>query len=517
MNANDILDIIGDSPDKYVREAHESRSQRRSRRIFNAAIGIAACIVLAPTVIFGGMWLIFGGMGASAPAPGEAAGGDAISLNEYMSYSGPVLPLSFLEDSGGIQAQRHIDISFAPYSDSEAYPPSARVTDSYILSNSSMEDISLTAVYPYAASYSSAFEDGNVPQLRLNGLLSSVTRSDIVCGAYSGIFIPVYGAEDDAEVLTQNLLGPENFSDYSELLSDGSYLAEAFTSPEALDQKVTVYTLSDYEYSSDTEATNPTLNLSFTMDEERSSIFTWNFNGGSNFSEENRYERSSGGIYIRPNASPQHIYPGNAYLIVLGEDISDLSMQGYKTGACEKGNELSDLSAKISRRETSLGEILRELLEENMPALADSLYPVAAKALLANSSVGTEPVTRYSSGMLDSFIHDLMSQNRVCYLAFPVTVPAGESISLELSFDKEASFNYHGAGGDTSLNGYEFATVLGSSLAIESQKAEISDYDSIEIVSQNFGFDLESGLTEVELDSSTASYWLNIRRKAIGE
>lgn len=45
--------------------------------------------------------------------------------------------------------------------------------------------------------------------------------------------------------------------------------------------------------------------------------------------------------------------------------------------------------------------------------------------------------------------------------------------------------------------------------------ASISGYDAIEIVSQNFGFDLQNRITEVTLDLSEPHYWLEVRKTAL--
>lgn len=520
MNANDILDIIGETEDKYVRDAHESKRSRRGRQLFNIAIGAAACIVLAPMVLFGGMWLFFGGMGAGSEAPNAspgAAAGESDGGYVYMSYAGPVLPLTSLESSEGVSAERNIDISFAAYGVEGYHESEAKVTDSYILTNSTDEDITLTAVYPYVASYYESAEEGLVPELRIDGALRSVTEAELFYGPYSGSFVPVYGAEDDTEMASANLSGPSGFNDYVNLLTDGSYLAAAFAEAPALEIPVIVYRLSDYEFSSDTSATNPTLNMAFEMDKELTSVFTWNFNGGSNNVEEGKYERHSGGIEIRPNAAPENQYPEDAYLIVLGEDIKNWSVQGYRDGGCDKGEELSDLGCSVTRYESTLGEMLYQFIAEEFPAEADTLYSVAAKHLESFGPIGSSPATRYADGMLDSFVYDVWVQSRVAYLSFSVTVPAGSEVSVELHSIKRASYNYYGSSEATELYGFEFATRLGSGLFFAEQWASLSDYENIDIVSSNFGFDLESGETEVLLGSDTECYWLNIREKRVEE
>ena len=49
-------------------------------------------------------------------------------------------------------------------------------------------------------------------------------------------------------------------------------------------------------------------------------------------------------------------------------------------------------------------------------------------------------------------------------------------------------------------NGYDMVTGLGSNLIFTRQTASLEDRGQIEIVRQNFGFDIENGVNEVELD-----------------
>ncbi|MBQ8263624.1 MAG: hypothetical protein IJY96_02475 [Oscillospiraceae bacterium] len=517
MNADDLLNIIGSTADKHVRDAHEPKTKRRKRQLFNLAIGAAACLVLAPTVLFGGMWLLFGGMGASAPMDGSGAAVNESGIYEFDAYEGPVLPLTTLESSEGIEASRKLDISFASFGDERSYPPSADLSDSYLLCNTTDADISLTALYPYAASIRELHEEDFVPELYIDGTLRSSTVAELICGPYSGSFAAP-GSISDPEMASANLIGPSSFNDYVNLFDGSSYLEQSLSPAPELEYPITVYELGDYEYTSDSEATNPTLNFSYIADSSKTTVFTWNFNGGSN-RDDGSYERHVGGIMIRPNASPENIYPKNAYIIVLGEDISDYSVQGYRNGGCKAGEELHDLGCSVKRYESTLGEMLRILIEDNMRCDTELLYTAAARQLLSYGSIGHEPATRYGWDMLDELVYDVYSQQRMAYLRFPVTVPAGGSISLEIRINKPASYNhYHGGGdGDPTLFGFDFATKLGSALRFTEQYASISDYEEIEIVSSNFGFDLESGETETLLDPNTQHYWLNVRKKTVEE
>ena len=55
-------------------------------------------------------------------------------------------------------------------------------------------------------------------------------------------------------------------------------------------------------------------------------------------------------------------------------------------------------------------------------------------------------------------------------------------------------------------------TSLGSAFTFSGQKASISNTQYIRIVGQNFGFDLENGIDEVELDLNEPHYYLEVEQ-----
>ena len=95
---------------------------------------------------------------------------------------------------------------------------------------------------------------------------------------------------------------------------------------------------------------------------------------------------------------------------------------------------------------------------------------------------------------------EALSQERVLYLSFPVTVPAGGSVTVAASFWKAPSYDYGCSGSENvGLQGYDLVTALGSTLEFTGQTAALVNTDTIEIVRQNLGFDLENGVTQVSL------------------
>ena len=63
-------------------------------------------------------------------------------------------------------------------------------------------------------------------------------------------------------------------------------------------------------------------------------------------------------------------------------------------------------------------------------------------------------------------------------------------------------------------NGYDMVTRLGSNLILSRQTARLDDRGRIEIVRQNFGFDIENGVDEVVLDIEEPHYYLEVKPAA---
>ena len=102
--------------------------------------------------------------------------------------------------------------------------------------------------------------------------------------------------------------------------------------------------------------------------------------------------------------------------------------------------------------------------------------------------------------------------DRVFYLEAEITVPAGGSVRLTAEMTKEGSFDYYCAHTkNQGVYGYDLTTRLGSNLSCTGQQAAIKDRGMIEIVRQNFGFDLKNGVKTVDLDPAQEHYYLEVR------
>lgn len=525
MNRLDYMVQVEDlhaSPELRARITALAGEAKRPRRRFRPWMGVCAALAL---VVLGGAWLL--------PRMGGSTGGGGSGHDEastFMSYAGPVFPLTLKEENGSITAERDITLDFSPwepvwveseYREEGGYWSSSSnilVTDSYTLTNSSGEDQEITVLYPFV---SGLYEINDLqPVLTLDG---GELQTQLHIGTYSGSFEGSWdgtiGGDPGGSV---NLNYPESWTDYKALLEDGSYLKNALgPGPDVTGVPVTVYKLTDpYSPPKDEEAgiTTPSLRATFHLDYSKTKILTYGFHGAS-FDPE-------GGTMLQDFSIPQ---PGDwdygtkaYYLIVVGEDIRDLTLQGFATGRLdEEAVPLDGCGATMERYETNLDAVLREILPQHLDLREmeghtptgltfEQVYRAFLEQLLSYGVLSDNMAERYDTGWLENIEEGL---DRVCWVSAQVTVPAGGSVTLTAAMTKEASFDYACAHTENrGVYGYDLVTQLGSNLACTGQTATLEDRGLIEIIRQNFGFDLENGVKTVTLDPAEEHYYLEVKR-----
>lgn len=516
MKEHELLDAVGGIEPEYVRSADRPAAKKGRAARWIAA---AACLCIVAAGAFGAAKLgIFGASGGSGGSSGIT----------YMSYAGPVFPLTAAEPDPDVTATRHIDFDFSPYETRtktiagsggeektyETYSSECIVTDAYTITNRSGEDRTLTLLYPFAASLGSGADER--PSVSVDG---APVETKLHVGPYTGSFTGAYGARADGS--TVNLAPPASWEDYKALIEAG-YQASAFDELPDPDLPVVVYELRDrYGEKSDT-APAPTLNMEFYIDFGRTTVLTYGFNRGEDDAETGYCAR---GTFVPGPRSPD--YGESAYLIVLGDDIGDYELKAYTNGGC--GTELENAGADVVRYESSLRDVLAEVaalyLEDSDPVLfggdgeiirsdisREEYLGLAAEMLCDLGPLSDDPKDRYSGGALEDVFSETRSVMRVMYLEFRATVPAGGSVTVETRAVKPASVDF--VGKDVSRNGYDMVTSLGSVLSFEGQSASLSNTEHIEVIRQNFGFDLPAGKTEVELDPAEPHYYIEVRKKA---
>lgn len=556
MKAERLFRILGLVDESLIEEAVSASSPAavQRRHPWRRLLAAAACLA----VICGGAYLA----GTLRMGGRAGAGGSGHSeASTFMSYAGPVFPLTTAEETSSITAERNITLDFAPWIPAwlsneemladrtwlteaerqealaqydELYPEGGRwrssddilVTDAYTLANPSQEDQTVTLLYPFATSLNDL---GRLtPTLSLDG---SELETALHVGAYSGGFEGVWdgtiGGDPEGSV---NLDYADSWEDYKNLLSDGTYLANALgAGPDVSGIPVTVYKFTDpYGPPKDEEAgvPNPSLQVGFDLDYSRTAVLTWGFDSG-NFDREN-------GTMIQGFSIPQpgeRGYGEDVYcLLVLGEDIQNMTTGGYVTGGADPDTEpLEGCGVTVERYESDLDTMLREILAPVWQELRQNTYEqdgaeldvdfetwyrAVLEYLLAYGILSPSGAERYGAGWLEDIVSDVDTIDRVCWLEAEITIPAGDSVTLSASMTKEASYDFYCAHTENQgVKGYDLVTALGSTLDFTGQTASLVNTENIEIVRQNFGFDLEAGITEVALDPAEPHYYLEIRAR----
>lgn len=508
-----LFKAISDLKDETVDPALEPRNKRRHRRWIGWA-AMAACFCLMVGILTGRIPLL----GGRSNQPVSGADG-AIT---FQSYAGPVLPMTLREENETITAQRAITLDFAPWvpvwdaeRELERYEDSILVTDEYTLTNHRETEQTLTLLYPFVTNLSL----DNQPLLEAEGEeLETVSH----WGSYAGFF---KGSMDDTwwdGEHSSSLTGPTSWEDYQTLLSDGRYLSGSLGEPPDVSQvPVTVYKLTDpYGPARSQEAPNPTIRVSMELDYEQTHVLSYGFNGGAYDLENGSMVQS---FFIPEEGDPED--GQTYYLLVLGEDVTNLTAAGYASGGTDPDTPvLEDCGVTVERYESSLDIVLRDLLTlycgdrmdgaQPDPDILECYHQSVVDQMLLYGPLAPQSTQRYTYGPLEDLFSDAWGFQRVCWLETQVTVPAGGSLTVTASMEKQGSYDYNCDRANEGARGYDLMTTLGSNLACTQQTATLEDRGQIEILWQNFGFDLDAGIKTVALEAETEHYFLVVKRSS---
>lgn len=523
MTREMLYDAITEVKDELVVEAMETKpakSRVHWLKFGSIAAAFAVVVGLGAGVVSGKIpWLRIGG----------SAGGSGHGENSstFMSYAGPVFPLTAVGGGDGLKAERTITYDFETWE--TGYPSSdLPVTDSYILTNPTGEDKTVTLLYPFAADLFELGLGKRRPTLTADGV---ELQTALLAGQYSDLTIGRPGG-------LPSLNSPDSWEEYRELLSDGRYQAGALEDwPDLSHIPVTVYEITnswveagvgnkvDGNY-------NPNIHTEMKLNYDKTTVLSYGFNsycrdpdGGTARLGFNAPQPPAEGsskdpsIYERERAERR-------YLLVIGEPLDSFRLVGVSTGAPESTDYLEwgvDIGADLRQYGTDLDSALRTVAEQKRRGAdgdADStedspdfeLYFGMLKDCLLDTGLFLDDLdARYAFTMLEDLYP--YSIRRVFYLEAEITIPAGGSVTVEARMIKEASFDYDCSGSkNKGVYGYDLVTKLGTSLDFTSQTAKAVNTQNVEIVRQNFGFDWENGVDTVTLDPAVEHYYLEVRR-----
>lgn len=465
MKKETLMDAVGHVDDSLIDTAAQSE-KRSGGRHWKRWTALAACLALVVTGI-----ALFPRMGGNSSAPSNMEG------SRKYSYQGPILPLTIEGNGEGVCAEREITLDFSNS------PSRVDVTDCYTLRSESEEPITVKLCYPFAGQLREL--DRQRPELRIDG----------------------QAADTVLRVAASGQEGLERWEDYEKLLADEVYLTGEHA--DLSDISVIVYRFDDpWGPEESNEIPNPTIRAEFTLDYEETAVLSYGFHGGRNDLEAGEMGRSF--------SIPRPIEAGygeSRYLIVLGEDVGNLTVKGYATGGWTTTQSVES-GVDVARYESDLGTVLRDISDLMYQAQSGGEKEgngerEAWYALLCDAIAGQGIEPSYNQeGMLEE--RGFAYADQLFWVETEVTIPAGGTVTLSFHMEKAGGCYTYNGGRDSGSWTYELATLLGSDLRLTAQRVQLIQGDGVIIGAQNFGFDPDSGVTEVELDPAIDRYTLEM-------
>ena len=540
MRSEKLFEAIGEVGDEFLDLAVLAPPKKRFpwKRFTAFAAALVLVVGLAPRMMVG--------MGGSASAP-EAAAPESTEEGGggFTSYAGPILPLTLREEKENITARRDITLDFAPWipiwrSNEEQleearaegatqeeleeykaqladwyeeggyyqYDSDVLLTDTYVLTNTSSEEQDVSLCYPFVSSLRNMHRE--IPSVMING---SKLLGEVVPGGYCGGFTGAGGETHEQD--SWNLDQPNDWEDYTAVLEDGSYLEQAMGPyPDLTQIPVTMYYFSNaWAAKEKDQDPNPSIRVSFDWDESAATMLSYGFQGGS-------YDSNHMELSFSVPSSKMGWYKENRMLIFLGEDIQNLSTACYSGGGWDDAVEMEG-GVDVVRYEITLDEALRSAAQEMYKdewqygeAIScdfEMYYGLMCDYLCTYGLLSEDVKMRYDMGDLESLDFEIVA--RVFYLCQEYSIAPGDEITVSFTQSKEASFDFYcGDSKRADVRGYDLATDLGSNLSFSEQNVRLEDQGQIEILKDSFGFDLESGIRERELELDEEHYYLEVQR-----
>ena len=411
-------------------------------------------------------------------------------LGDFQSYRGPVLPMTSLNGADGVGVDRNVDFDFAPYQDGNDYSTlgkgAAGITDTYILTNTTGETKTLELVYGFQGQFIDHPKE--FPAITVDGEMIQ----------------PELYPSVDTEELVWNA---HNFDRYSQVLEENDFLSTSLQPSEELDIPVTAYHFTDLAYEGDEVADFPMLTLRFALDENTT---VWTMIVDEFGAEQNGKQR----MMFR-------IDRGEAWVFTVGGTLIDPEFSGNKDYNVTDTSAIDNISYKLETYETNLNDVIQHFAQsyDFWAIEGQNTYPNASgltPELLVDGTIKRiHSMGQQNSSekimLIESLFHKVVTEPRMMYLVFPVVLESGQSVAVEATYIQEPSLDISGP--KHYREGYELATKLGSDLHFANLSSSLSNTALIELGKQNFGFDLEKGITEVNLDLQVDRYYLEVKIK----
>ena len=437
-----------------------------------SAPGILTVLALVLLPILLGVFLMPGGGGSGA----------------YNSYGGPVLPMTALSGGEHLEVKRNVDFDFSDYArERENILDTGMnvITDTYELANTSGEEVTVELAYGFEGQFTDPAEQ--FPSITVGG---NPVQTTLIAS------VDPEGALHRAK----------NWDTYKQVLTEEDFLTSALSPALPGEFPVTALRFSNVTYDQPEQEDVIHYGIQFTWPEDTD---IWVRDYGMTTRDDKTKQHQ---LYFREDM-------GDGWMFVRGqlpEDITYVGVSGYNI---RENTILQDVTMEMEVSETDLYDCLWEFAQVyDFWAIHDGYDNpgVLTPEILYGSALQFLQDPRYHNPSgdfqaLSSVLYEAVTNVRMLYSTFSVTIPAGESVTVEAVFTQEPSTDIGGP--RIPREGYDMATTFGSCLNFTEQTASVTGSEYIEIVKQNFGFDLKKKITQVVLDLSVERYFLDVAMK----
>ncbi len=459
-----------------------------------------------PDVPYDGPLISDGGYGPDDLTEGDIEYNRGLaSYESFVEFNpGPLMPVTLAQENGFVTAQRDMTYDFSNVTkESDGF---VAIRDSYEFTNSSDEDQTVTLLYPYQGTIYE-MNNGSKPEVTVNG---ETVSADIQTGAY-------YGKDSFGN---EQLLSFAHSTDEMDcIIGDVASHADVKSVDEELwNKKVLVYEFSDVKCVGDPTEYGAYA-VKFKADDYKNIYFQ--DVGGVTYYEGYLYV----GFYV------EDVMNGDTPKIIFldGKEPEDYSEQGYSYMEFFEQYEVDDVSASMTKKEVTFGQVFDEVMISNRVAeqwgeerelskqeqqLWKGFAAQIVSDVVARNAQGGEydDMSAYFSNSLSDMVYYAYTGTTLFLVKNEVTIPAGGSIRVEYEYLKLGMHEITCPEPDFfDCYGYENAINMGTNMTFTKQVANIAEQGNIEILDQNYQFDLEAGVKSVELELDAERYYMIVR------
>ena len=404
----------------------------------------------------------------------------------YMFYEGPVMPLTSTSETD-IEVKRNVNFDFAAYDNIEHIDfiknGYAVITDSYELINPNDSVASIELAYGFNGQFVDSKDQ--IPLVRVDERIVAPT---------------LYATVDEKSIIN----GAISWDAYNKVMQEHDYLTEAMTSPVSETTPITVYHLFDIELDPEHPAGDIFIDVGY--DREKNTV-VWARDYDVFFSKTKQHQEH---LFV-------NISKGDVWIYVIGDELSNINVGANIGYELSEKSFLDGLTYNIetypSTLELAIGDYAREYDfwvtnndgYENAGILTNELLiDGALKRLTCTDKYhNTNEVHRLAELFESTVINE-----RMLYWVFTIEVKPQSSTIITFTYQHEAS-----EGSVKNQSGFDIATTLNSTLNITEQTVSVSNCESIRIVNQNLGLDLDAGVLSISVDPNIDRYYLDISPK----